>query len=109
MIPPDWWLVISRSQITKSREFDWLDFNLKFRAQIEKYTAHQLEYAREAVVGGHWELFTEDGEMRMYRREMEEDGLVVDPLKAVHQVHGVTAHELAHHFWSPDVRFDWDS
>ncbi|CAL4130664.1 unnamed protein product, partial [Meganyctiphanes norvegica] len=50
-----------------------------------------------------------DGEMKMYRRELEEDGLVVDPLKAVHQVRGVTAHEMVHHFWSPDVRFEWDT
>ena len=47
--------------------------------------------------------------MKMYKREVEEDGLVVDPLKAVHQVRGVTAHEMTHHFWSPDVRKDWDS
>ena len=45
----------------------------------------------------------------MYRRELEEDGLVVDPLKAVHQIRGATAHEMAHHFWSPDVRFEWES
>ena len=34
-------------------------------------------------------LFTaEDGEMKMYKREEEVDGMVVDPLKALHQVKG---------------------
>ena len=37
---------------------------------------------------GVWELFAEDGEMRMYKREEEVDGLVVDPLKALHSVRG---------------------
>ncbi|KAB7495455.1 Collagen type IV alpha-3-binding protein [Armadillidium nasatum] len=77
--------------------------------EIEKWTNQQLKYAKEAVEGGVWQLFNEDGEMKMYRRELEEEGLVVDPLKAIHQVKGVTAHEMAHHFWSPDVRFEWDS
>lgn len=69
----------------------------------------QLGYAQQGVEGGVWQLFAEEGEMKMYRREEEEGGLVVDPLKAVHQVRGATAHEMAHHFWSPDVRFEWDS
>ncbi len=33
-----------------------------------------------------WELFAEDGEMKMYKMEMELDGNIVDPLKAVHSV-----------------------
>lgn len=69
----------------------------------------QLGYAQQDVEGGVWQLFAEEGEMKMYRRELEKDGLVVDPLKAVHQVRGATAHEMVHHFWSPDVRFEWDS
>lgn len=77
--------------------------------QIDKLTMEQLGYAQQGVEGGVWQLFAEEGEMKMYRREEEEGGLVVDPLKAVHQVRGATAHEMAHHFWSPDVRFEWDS
>ncbi len=52
-------------------------------------TKEQLHYAR-LLPGqdGVWELFAEDGEMRMYKREEEVDGMVVDPLKALHQVRG---------------------
>jgi collagen type IV alpha-3-binding protein len=50
-----------------------------------------------------WELFAEEGEMKMYKREEEVDGLVVDPLKAIHQVSGVTAKELCHYFFIPGV------
>ena len=37
---------------------------------------------------GVWELFAEEGEMKMYKREEEIDGMVVDPLKALHTVRG---------------------
>ena len=33
-------------------------------------------------------FIAEDGEMKMYKREEEVDGMVVDPLKALHQVKG---------------------
>lgn len=46
----------------------------------------QLKYAKMGVGEGGWQLFAEDGEMRMYRREVEEGGIVCDPLKAVHTV-----------------------
>ncbi len=52
-----------------------------------KVTREQLHYARlEVGQDSVWELFAEDGEMRMYKREEEVDGMVVDPLKALHQV-----------------------
>lgn len=83
--------------------------------EIEQVTMEQLYYARLEVEdtpasgGGSWELFAEDGEMRLYKRELEIDGLVCDPLKAVHTVRGVSAHEVCHQFFSPDVRFDWEN
>jgi hypothetical protein len=52
-----------------------------------------------------WELFAEEGEMKMYKREEEVDGLVVDPLKAIHQVSGVTAKELCHYFFIPGTYY----
>jgi collagen type IV alpha-3-binding protein len=36
-------------------------------------------------------LIAEDGEMKMYTRKEEVDGMVVDPLKALHQVQGLSA------------------
>jgi len=43
-------------------------------------------YAKAGVEDGFWQLFAEDGQMKMYKREVEIDGLVCDPLKAVHSV-----------------------
>ena len=57
---------------------------------IDEVTKEQLHYARlqPNSVDSVWELFAEDGEMKMYKREEEIDGMVVDPLKALHQVKG---------------------
>ena len=94
-------------------------------------TKEQLHYARMEVdaVDGVWELFAEDGEMRMYKREEEKDGLVVDPLKALHSVRGtvilpppfwhlkyskifvpgVTARELCTYFFEEEYRMEWET
>ncbi|KAL2717654.1 collagen type IV alpha-3-binding protein [Vespula squamosa] len=78
--------------------------------EIEKITMQQLHYARLGVGGaGGWQLFAEDGDMRMYRREEEADGLVVDPLKACHVVKGVTGHEVCEIFFGPEYRSEWEA
>ena len=77
---------------------------------IDRVTAEQLKYAKISVgpEEGVWEVFAEEGEMKMYKREEMVDGMVVDPLKAIHQMTGVTARELCHYFFSPDVRTEWE-
>uniref|UniRef100_A0A8D3EG55 Ceramide transfer protein n=1 Tax=Scophthalmus maximus TaxID=52904 RepID=A0A8D3EG55_SCOMX len=46
---------------------------------------------------------------KVYRREVEENGIVLDPLKATHSVKGVTGHELCHYFWDTAYRNDWET
>jgi collagen type IV alpha-3-binding protein len=71
--------------------------------EINQITLNQLYYARlevgaepldDALSDGNanssWQLFAEEGEMRLYKREVEIDGSVCDPLKAVHTVKGIT-------------------
>jgi collagen type IV alpha-3-binding protein len=82
-------------------------------SEIDKTTLEQVYFARLEVGEGSadnaWQLFAEEGEMRLFKRELEVDGLVCDPLKAVHTVQGVTGHEMCYHFFSPDVRWDWEN
>ncbi|KHJ40040.1 hypothetical protein D918_09899 [Trichuris suis] len=77
--------------------------------EIELLTFEQVKYAMQGVQDGEWQLFSEDGEMKMYKREVEIEGLVCDPLKAVHFVRGVSASEYAHYFFEPEYKMDWDS
>ncbi|RWS23706.1 collagen type IV alpha-3-binding protein-like protein [Leptotrombidium deliense] len=80
-------------------------------SEIDRITVDQLYYARLDVGEGEgdWQLFAEEGEMRLYKRDLEIDGLVCDPLKAVTTVRGITGHEACYHFFSPDVRWDWEN
>lgn len=79
--------------------------------QIDSICTEQLHYARQGLGegGNGWQLFADEGEMKMYRREQEIDGMVVDPLKACHMVKGVTAREMCHYFFMPEYRNDWES
>lgn len=76
--------------------------------QISRITLEQIHYAILGVGEGGWQLFAEDGEMKMYRREEEVNGLVMDPLKACHVVKGVTGHEMCHYFFRPEYRHEWE-
>ena len=37
-------------------------------------------------VASSWQLIAEEGEMKVFKRELEENGMVVDPVKAIHTV-----------------------
>ena len=46
---------------------------------------------------------------QVYRRDLEEGGVVVDPFKAYHTVSGITAYELCQAFYDEKCRMDWES
>uniref|UniRef100_A0A4W4FXM5 Ceramide transfer protein n=1 Tax=Electrophorus electricus TaxID=8005 RepID=A0A4W4FXM5_ELEEL len=73
---------------------------------VHSHMTHSLQ-----DVGGdaNWQLITEEGDLRVYRREVEENGVVLDPLKATHVVSGVTGHEVCHYFWDTTFRSDWET
>ncbi|XP_024081840.1 collagen type IV alpha-3-binding protein isoform X2 [Cimex lectularius] len=78
--------------------------------EIDKVTKEQVHYASLGIgLEGPWHLFAEEGDMKMYRREEELNGLVIDPLRACHIVKGVTGHEMCHYFFSPQYRKDWET
>ncbi|KAI3386183.1 hypothetical protein SNEBB_002709 [Seison nebaliae] len=66
----------------------------------------------ENVEGIHrikWELIAEQENMKLYRREYEENGRVLDPLKAYYTVTGITGHEICDMFFDPTIRMEWES
>jgi collagen type IV alpha-3-binding protein len=76
---------------------------------IHRVCEEQLKHALSGVSEGSWQIFADEGEMKMYRREEEIDGMVVDPLKSVHVVQGCTAREMCHYFFDPKYRNDWET
>ncbi|KAM4635439.1 ceramide transfer protein isoform 2-T2 [Polymixia lowei] len=82
----------------------------RFRAEVEEMVHSHMTYSLQDVGGdANWQLVVEEGEMKVYRREVEENGIVLDPLKATHSVKGVTGHEVCHYFWDTDYRNDWET
>uniref|UniRef100_A0A674P760 Ceramide transfer protein n=1 Tax=Takifugu rubripes TaxID=31033 RepID=A0A674P760_TAKRU len=82
----------------------------RFSAQVEDMVQNHMTYSLQDVGGdANWQLVIEEGEMKVYRREVEENGIVLDPLKATHAVKGVTGHEVCHYFWDTAVRLDWET
>jgi collagen type IV alpha-3-binding protein len=78
-------------------------------SEIRNFTSEQIKYAFAGVDEGTWELFCQDGKMKMYKREMEaEDGLMVDPLKSIHSVEGISAREYITCFFKPEYKPEWD-
>uniref|UniRef100_A0A915B551 Collagen type IV alpha-3-binding protein n=1 Tax=Parascaris univalens TaxID=6257 RepID=A0A915B551_PARUN len=77
-------------------------------AEINRITMEQLRYAKASVEDQVWQLFSEEGDMKMYKREVEVDGLACDPLKATHAVQGVSAKEFIHFFFEPQYKSSWD-
>lgn len=80
----------------------------KLFSDVDKLASEQLRYALAGVEDNVWTKFAEDGAMRMYTREVEDGGLPVDPLKAVHKVDGVTALEFMHYFFDARYKTQWD-
>uniref|UniRef100_A0A8C5X5J1 Ceramide transporter 1 n=1 Tax=Malurus cyaneus samueli TaxID=2593467 RepID=A0A8C5X5J1_9PASS len=82
----------------------------RFVQTVEEMVKNHMTYSLQDVGGdANWQLVVEEGEMKVYRREVEENGIVLDPLKATHAVKGVTGHEVCHYFWNVDVRNDWET
>ena len=58
-----------------------------FFDEVRRVAHQQLQFALADVSENNsegWELFVEDGNLKMYKIESEIDGIVMDPLKALH-------------------------
>ncbi|XP_061656914.1 ceramide transfer protein-like isoform X2 [Syngnathoides biaculeatus] len=78
--------------------------------QVEEMVQSHMTYSLQDVGGdANWQLVVEEGEMKVYRREVEENGIVLDPLKATHSVKRVTGHEVCRYFWDTAYRNDWET
>ncbi|XP_070780514.1 ceramide transfer protein-like isoform X3 [Enoplosus armatus] len=82
----------------------------RYSDKVEEMVHSHMTYSLQDVGGdANWQLVVEEGEMKVYRREVEENGIVLDPLKATHSVKGVTGHEVCHYFWDTAYRNDWET
>ena len=82
----------------------------RFSKEVEDKIKEHLEdsFRIPGECDDKWELLAEDGEMRLFRTELVRDGVVCDPMKAVHGATGVTGRELCNFFWETSSRTEWD-
>ncbi|XP_050401750.1 ceramide transfer protein [Patella vulgata] len=80
----------------------------KYYAEVNKIVTHHLGQINENLEES-WTCIAEEGELKVYKRELEEDGIVIDPLKAIHVVKGITGHEVCKYFWDIDFRMEWEA
>ncbi|KAJ3605262.1 hypothetical protein NHX12_027312 [Muraenolepis orangiensis] len=82
----------------------------RYSHKVEEMVQNHMTYSLQDMGGdANWQLVVEEGEMKVYRREVEENGIVLDPLKATHSVKGVTGHEVCNYFWDTAYRNDWET
>ncbi|XP_065837104.1 ceramide transfer protein-like [Oscarella lobularis] len=75
---------------------------------VEERIQENLKFVYERV-DQFWSLVHEDGDMKIYRRDLEEGGVVLDPLKAQHTIPGITARELCQYFFDKDCKKEYDA
>ncbi|KAK3729093.1 hypothetical protein RRG08_005466 [Elysia crispata] len=56
-----------------------------------------------------WMCIVDQGDLKVFKRELEENGVPLDPMKAVCTVKGMTGHEVCHYFWAFDTRMEWEA
>lgn len=78
--------------------------------EVEAKVRDNLNLVKERVdqENSEWYNVHEEGDLKVYRKDFEIEGIVCDPLKASHIIHGVTGHEMCHYFYDKEVRLEWE-
>uniref|UniRef100_A0A674PAT3 Ceramide transfer protein n=1 Tax=Takifugu rubripes TaxID=31033 RepID=A0A674PAT3_TAKRU len=101
------------SLINEDEFFDAVEAALDRQDKIEEQSQCEKTRIQRSSPPPHGDVYSSTGTHRfsnkVYRREVEENGIVLDPLKATHSVKGVTGHELCHYFWDTTYRNDWET
>uniref|UniRef100_A0A672MIP2 Ceramide transfer protein n=1 Tax=Sinocyclocheilus grahami TaxID=75366 RepID=A0A672MIP2_SINGR len=100
------------SLINEEEFFDAVEAALDKHDQIEEQSQAERSRASRQIFlppDTYSSISTQKYLTKVYRREVEENGIVLDPLKATHAVRGVTGHEVCHYFWDTAFRNDWET
>uniref|UniRef100_A0A672HJD6 Ceramide transfer protein n=1 Tax=Salarias fasciatus TaxID=181472 RepID=A0A672HJD6_SALFA len=101
------------SLINEDEFFDAVEAALDRQDKIEEQCQTEKTRIQRSSPVPTGDVYSNTGSHRfsskVYRREVEENGIVLDPLKATHSVKGVTGHEVCHYFWDTAYRNDWET
>ncbi|KAI6648688.1 Collagen type IV alpha-3-binding protein-like [Oopsacas minuta] len=77
------------------------------REKVCSYSSYAFERVEDA--NNLWSLVHDDGDMKVYRRELEENSIVLDPMRATYIARGISARELTHIFFHKETRLSWEN
>lgn len=81
----------------------------RYSVKVEDVVAEHVKYSRQQSDDSEWKIVEDDGEMKVFIRETEMDGVTCDPIKATTVVNGVSAYEICSAFFVPDFRMLWET
>ena len=81
-------------------------FSELVREKVSNYSRYAFEKVEDSSI---WSLVHDDGDMKVYRRELEENSIVLDPMRATYIAKGISAYELTHVFFHKDTRLSWEN
>lgn len=81
----------------------------RYSLKVEDVVTEHVKYSRQQSDASEWKVVEDDGDMKVYIREAEMDGVTCDPIKATTVVNGVSAFEICSAFFVPDSRMLWET
>ncbi|KAK7492548.1 hypothetical protein BaRGS_00016214 [Batillaria attramentaria] len=101
--------------ITEDEFYDAVDATLdKLEKEEEKINEITTSHLRRLLSANkaeeqEWQCIVDQGDLKVFKRELEENGIVIDPMKAVCTVKKITGHEVCHYFWDFENRLEWEA
>jgi len=81
----------------------------RYSLKVEDVVAEHVKYSRQLSDDSEWKIVEDDGDMKVFIRETEMDGITCDPIKATTVVDGVSAFEICSAFFVPEFRMLWET
>uniref|UniRef100_A0A672HMR8 Ceramide transporter 1 n=1 Tax=Salarias fasciatus TaxID=181472 RepID=A0A672HMR8_SALFA len=82
----------------------------RFASKVEEMVQNHMTYSLQDVGGdANWQLVIEEGEMKVYRREVEEKRHRPGSSQSYARRQGGDGHEVCHYFGDTSVRLDWET
>jgi len=81
----------------------------RYSRKVEDVVAEHVKYSRQTSDDSEWKIVEDDGDMKVFIRETEMDGVTCDPIKATTVVNGVSAFEICSAFFVPEFRMLWET
>jgi len=87
-----------------SKAVKTVNSNHRYSVKVEDVVAEHIKYSRQQSDDSEWKIVEDDGEMKVFIRETEMDGVTCDPIKATMVVDGISSLEICSAFYVPEFR-----